>query len=605
MPTPAFKSIPEVLLHRIASTPDAEAFQYPEGEGWRSLSWRQTGERVRDIACGLKALGLKPEERCALLAGTRFAWIAADLGILCAGGATTTIYPSNTPEDCAFILSDSGAAYVFAENDEQVAKLVAHRAELPALRKVITFDGKAGHDGWVITLAELEEQGRAQHTQSPAAFEQTIRAVRPDSLATLIYTSGTTGRPKGVELTQDNWLYEAEAIEALQILSASDVKYLWLPLAHAFGKVFLVAQLRIGFRVAVDGRVDKLTENLALIRPTFVAAVPRIFEKIHNKMVSNAKQAGGAKYAIFKWAMGVGKKTSARGQERVRVGLRLGAKRVVADKLVFSKLRERFGGRIRFFISGSAPLSRELTEVFHSCGILILEGYGLTESSAASFVNLPHRFRFGTVGPALPGTEVKILPEDGEVLLRGRGIMRGYHGLPEATAEALDQDGWLHTGDIGVMENGLLRLTDRKKDLIKTSVGKYVAPQALEGKLKMLCPYISQVVVHGNTRNFCSALISLDEEAISHWARENGLGGVGYEALSRHERVKALIQQSVTQLNAGLPNYERVGKFALLPADLTLESGDLTPSLKIKRKVVEQKYKAVLDGFYAGSLSEA
>ncbi len=604
MAAPTYRSVPDMLLSRVAASPGKVAFQYPGGSGWAQATWAEFGERVRAVSCGLRALGLADEERCAILSGTRYEWIVADLGIMCGGGATTTIYPSNTPDECAFIITDSNTRFVFAENDDQVAKLVQKRGELPQVKQVITFDGKAGHDGWVISLADLEAKGRAQHTAQPEAYERIARAVRKDSLATLIYTSGTTGRPKGVELTHDCWVYEAEGIDGLGILGADDVQLLWLPLAHSFGKVLEAAQLRLGFQTTVDGRVDKLVENLGAVKPTFVAAVPRIFEKVYNKVIGQAKTQGGLKYGIFKWAFEVGRKVSAQKQQGAAVGPVLGLQNAIADKLVFTKLKDRFGGRLRFFISGSAPLSREMAEFFHAADILILEGYGLTETSAASFVNLPSHCRFGTVGPPLPGTEVKIAKEDGEILIKGRGVMRGYHGLPEATAETLDKDGWLHTGDIGEYRDGFLKITDRKKDLIKTSGGKYVAPQALEGKLKALCPYISQVLVHGNNRNFCSALVTLDEEAMRPWARDSGVSSASYAELSGHPKVRELIQPFFTQLNSQLASYESVKRFAILPADLTLEAGELTPSQKVKRKVVETKYKALLDGFYAGNVAE-
>ena len=591
-----------MLLHRIAATPDAEAYQFPVDGGWKTVTWRQVGERVRDISSGLRALGLQDEQRVAIVSGTRFDWIMADLGILCAGGATTTIYPSSTADDSSYIVSDSNSVFIFAENEEQLAKLLSKKAEIPNVKKVILFDGKGGHDGWVISMSDLEAQGRAYHAQQPEKFEQVARGVSKDALATLIYTSGTTGRPKGVELLHDCWVYEAEAIDALSILSVNDVQYLWLPLAHSFGKVLEAAQIKIGFKTAVDGRVDKLVENLGVVRPTFVAAVPRIFEKVYNKVVGNAQAAGGLKYSIFKWAVSTGKAVSAKRQRGEDAG---GLAYAVADKLVYSKVKALFGGRLRFFISGSAPLSRELAEFFHAFGILILEGYGLTESSAASFVNLPKKYQFGTVGPALPGTEVKIAPEDGEVLIRGRSIMRGYHNMPEATAEALDKDGWLHTGDIGELKNGMLRITDRKKDLIKTSGGKYVAPQAIEGKMKLVCPLVSQVLVHGNNRNFCSMLIALDPESLKNWAKENGLAELSYEQLTKHDKLRSVMQGYVEQLNSQLANYESIRKFAILPKDLNLEDGDLTPSLKLKRKVVENKYKDVLDGFYAAAKAVA
>jgi long-chain acyl-CoA synthetase len=594
------RSVPELLLERIAATPDRPAYQQPEGDSWRTLTWREVGERVRAIASGLTALGLAAEERCAILSGTRVEWVLADLAILCAGGATTTVYPSSTAEECAFILRDSASAFVFAENDEQVGKLVARRAELPAVRRVIVIDGAAGHDGWVITLSDLMARGR-EH--DPAEFERVARGVRPEALATLMYTSGTTGRPKGVELTHDNWVYEGEAIDALGLLAPEDRQFLWLPLAHSFGKVLEVAQLRIGFSTAIDGRLDRLVENLAAVRPSFVAAVPRVFEKVHNKVVTGVTEAGGLKSAIFSWAMGVGAACSALVQRGERPRGWLAAQRAVADRLVFGKLRQRFGGRLRFFISGSAPLSREIAEFFHAAGILILEGYGLTESSAANFVNRPERYRFGTVGLPLPGTEVRIA-DDGEVLLKSRGVMRGYHGLSADTGEALE-DGWLRTGDVGAVdEHGFLKITDRKKDLIKTSGGKYVAPQLLEGRLKALCPYVSQVLVHGDRRNFCTALVTLDEEALRKWAADHGHAGT-YAELAALPETSALIQPYVDELNATLPSYATIKKFALLEADLSLESGDLTTSLKLKRKAVERKYMGVLDRLYEQDGREA
>jgi long-chain acyl-CoA synthetase len=597
----SYRSIPEMLLDRVAETPERTAFLQPSGAGWKSLSWKETLAQVRAVACGLRSLGLQPEDRCAILSSTRVEWIFADLGILAAGGATTTIYPSSTPEECRFIIADSGTRFVFAENDEQLQKLQKVREKLPAVVKVILFDGKAsaaGADDWVVTFAELLDLGRAHDAKAPEEFEQVARAVEPTALATLVYTSGTTGQPKGVELTQDCWVYEGEGIDALKILTPDDLQYFWLPLSHVFGKVLEAAQIRIGFPTAVDGRVEKLVENLGAVRPTFVCAVPRIFEKVHNKVVANGTAAGGLKTAIFKWAFKIGKRVAAMERSGQGIPPHLALQRQLADRLVFAKVRALFGGRVRFFISGSAPLSQEMAEFFHSAGLLILEGYGLTESSAASFVNLPTAVRFGSVGKALPGTQVRIAPEDGEILLKGRGIMRGYHGLPDATRESL-VDGWLRTGDIGELDaDGFLKITDRKKDLIKTSGGKYVAPQFLEGKIKALSPWVDQVVVHGNNRAFVSALVTLDEEALRRWAKENGVGDASLPALSGDERVRALIKPAVDLLNSELPSYSAIKKFAILPAALTIEAGELTPSLKVKRKVVELKYKATLDGFY-------
>ncbi len=599
-----YRSVADMFLARVAATPDREAFRFPQNETWKSLTWKQVGEQVRALACGLRALGLRDEQRVSILAGTRWEWMLVDIAILCAGGATTTIYPSSTPDDCAYIVADSATVIAVVENEAQAAKLVARRAELPTLARVVVIDGKGGEAGWIVTLADVIAQGQAADRAAPGRYEEIARGVGPGSLATLIYTSGTTGRPKGVELTHDCWLYEAEAIEALELLRADDLQYLWLPLAHSFGKVLSAAQIRIGFPTAIDGRVDKIVDNLAVVRPTIVAAVPRIFEKVHNKVVAGAREAGGLKWQIFRWAFGVGRQVSA----LVQVGKQprgwLAFRYRLATRLVFSKLQQRFGGRMRFFISGSAPLARDLSEFFHAAGILILEGYGLTESSAATFVNHAGAYRFGTVGKPMPGTEVKFA-QDGEILLRGRGIMRGYHNLPDATREALDSGGWLHTGDIGHVEDGgFLRITDRKKDLIKTSGGKYVAPQAIEGKLKVICPWVSQVVVHGDNRNFCSLLVTIDEEAARKWAAEHGKPGASYLELTKDPGILALVQAGVDELNRTLASYESIKKFAILPVDFTQENGELTASLKVKRKAVEQKYKAILDAFYAGAKAD-
>jgi long-chain acyl-CoA synthetase len=602
------KTVADMFLHRVEESADDVAFQFPRAGGWGTLTWRQAGQRVRHIALGLDALGLRAEERCAILGSTRIEWILADLGISCAGGATTTVYPSSTADECRFILYDSQTRFAFAEDAGQVAKLVEVRGQLPGLEKVIVLDGEAAGgegerpgDGWVITLEQLEQLGREQDTAHPERFAAKVAAIQPDQLATLIYTSGTTGRPKGVELLHDCWVFTAAGIDDIGLLRRDDHQYLWLPLSHSFGKVLEVAQLRIGFRTTVDGRIPKLVENLGQVHPTFMAAAPRIFEKVYNKVVTGA-QASPVKWAIFRWAVSVGRRASALRQQRQEPRGLLALQLAVAHKLVFSKLEARFGGRIRFFISGSAPLSREMAEFFHAAGIIIYEGYGLTESSAASFVNRPDSFEFGTVGRPLRGVKLRIDPDNGEILLGGRGIMRGYHGDPEATAQAL-VDGWLHTGDVGKLSPaGNLQITDRIKDLIKTSGGKYIAPQHVEGSLKALCPYISQVIVHGNNRNFCSALITLDEESIQGWKAEHGLADVPYAELGKQPKVLEMVQAAVDQLNARLPSYETIKKVAVLPKDLTVEGGELTPSLKVKRKVVEDRYRDVLEELYAGQV---
>jgi long-chain acyl-CoA synthetase len=467
---------------------------------------------------------------------------------------------------------------------------------MPDLMKVVTFDGTPDGD-WVIGLDDLMKAGEERLVEDPLTVTARVDATKPDHLATLIYTSGTTGRPKGVRLNHDCWVYEGVAVEALELLTHDDVQYLWLPLSHSFGKVLLSAQLASGSSIAVDGRVDKIVENLAVVRPTFMAAAPRIFEKVRGRVVTMAEEEGGIRLKIFRWAMDVGRQVSRLQLDGKQPGAALKAKHAVADKLVFSKLRARFGGRLRFFVSGSAALSTEVAEFFHAAGILILEGYGLTETSAGTFVNRPHLYKFGTVGPAMPGTEVRIA-DDGEIMVRGPGVMQGYHQLPEQTAEALGPDGWLHTGDIGELDaDGYLRITDRKKDLIKTSGGKYVAPQAIEVLFKGRCALASQIVVHGDGRNYVTALVTLDPDALSQWAAHRSVPG-DYATLTQHDAVRAEVEAAVAHVNSIVNRWETIKDFRILDHDLTIEDGDLTPSLKVKRRVVEQRHHDLLDAMY-------
>jgi long-chain acyl-CoA synthetase len=611
-------SVAALFLERVAATPDAEAYRHPvppaSGEGpdeWRVLSWRQAADRVDAIAAGLMDLGVRPEERVAIAAATSVDWIFADLGVMCAGAATTTVYPTTNADETVFILSDSGSRVLIAENAEQLAKAREHRAELPELAHVVVMDpaaaADADGDGWVLSLADLEKRGAAYLEQHPGVIAETVGAITKDQLATLIYTSGTTGRPKGVCLPHDAWAYMARAIQAIDLLDENDVQYLWLPLAHVFGKVLTAGHIAVGHVAAVDGRVDKIIENLPVVQPTYMAAVPRIFEKVYNGVAARAREGGAAQYKIFRWAADVAREYAKATQESMRLTgtrsapLGLRTKHAVADRLVFAKLRAAFGGRLRACVSGSAALAPEIGYFFAGAGIHILEGYGLTESSAASFVNPGEQYRTGTVGKALPGLEVRIA-EDGEVLLRGPGIMRGYHKLPEKTAEVLEPDGWLHTGDIGELSpDGFLKITDRKKDLIKTSGGKYIAPAEIEGHFKAVCPYVSNVLVLGGGRNFCSALLALDAPSILAWAAENGQEGKEYAEVVASPEVRDLIAGYVEEVNTSLQRWQQVRQFRILPRDLDVEHGDLTPSLKLKRPVVEREFAPLIEEMYEGS----
>src|SRR3954454_7012489 len=428
------------FLDRVAASADREAYRYPVGDDWQSVTWRETGDLVSRLAAGLISLGLEREQRVGIASSTRYEWVVADLAVMFAGGATTTVYPSTNAEDTAYILGDSECRVVFAEDDDQIAKLREHRNDLPHVLKVVTFDGRTDGD-WVIDLDELAELGAACLAERPDVIEETARSIAPDQLATLIYTSGTTGRPKGVRLLHRAWVYEGAAIEAQGILGPDDLQFLWLPMAHSFGKVLLSTQLACGFATAIDGRVDKIVENLGIVKPTFMGAAPRIFEKAYGRIVTMQAAEGGAKEKIFKKAFEVGLKVDELKRDGTSVPLLLKVQHGLFDKLVFSKVRERFGGRVRFFISGSAALNPEIGAWFHAAGILILEGYGMTENAAGATVNHPADYKMGTVGPALPGAEVKI-GENDEVMLRAPHVMAGYHNLPEETAKTLTEDGW-------------------------------------------------------------------------------------------------------------------------------------------------------------------
>ena len=608
-------SVATLFLERVTATPDKEAYRYPvpaaSGEGpddWKSLTWAGAAERVHAIAAGLIELGVEAEQRVALASSTRVEWILADLGILCAGAATTTVYPQTNADESAYILSDSQSRVLIAENAEQVAKAVEKRAELPELTRVVAVDPAGVEtDDFVITLTDLEKLGAARLQKEPELIKERVAAITKDQLATLIYTSGTTGRPKGVRLPHDCWSYMAKATVATGLVSGDDVQYLWLPLAHVFGKVLTSGQIEVGHVTAVDGRVDKIIENLPVVRPTYMAGVPRIFEKVYNGVAAKAKAGGGAKYKIFQWAAGVAREYAKVAQDNFRrtgtasAPFALTAKHNLADKLVYAKIREAFGGNLRACVSGSAALAPEIGYFFSGAGIHILEGYGLTESSAASFVNPGEAYRTGTVGKPLPGTEVRVAA-DGEILLRGPGIMQGYHNLPEKTAEVLEEDGWFHTGDIGELSaDGYLRITDRKKDLIKTSGGKYIAPAEVEGQFKAVCPYVSNILVHGADRNYCTALIALDEAALAPWAAENGLEGRPYAEIVAAPATVAMVDGYVRQLNEGLQRWQTIKKFRLLPRDLDIEHGEITPSLKLKRPVVEREYKNLIEEMYEGA----
>jgi long-chain acyl-CoA synthetase len=589
------KNLATMFYDRVASSADKEAFRRLVDGRWMSLTWQEVAEQVEALAAGLLAQGIQPEQRVGVASSTRYEWILTDLAIMCAGGATTTVYPTTNAEDTAYILHDSESRFVFAEDEAQLQKLRDRRDDLPDLEKVVLFDG-AGDGDWVLTLDDVMALGKRHLQEHPTSVRDRAKEIPAEQLATLIYTSGTTGKPKGVRLPHRAWVYEGATIASFDILSQDDLQLLWLPLAHAFGKVLISAQLACGFASAIDGRVDKIVENMGTLKPTFMGAAPRIFEKAHAKVVTSQH---GAKEKLFNAAFAVGRAVDRRRLAGKSVPLPLKAVHGLFDRLVFSKVRDAFGGRIRIMISGSAPLNSEIGEWFRAADLLILEGYGLTETSAGAFLNRPENYKPGTVGQVFDGTEVRI-SDDGEVQLKGPCVMDGYHNLPDKTAETLTKDGWLRTGDKGRLdEDGFLTITGRLKELFKTSGGKYVAPPAIEGKFMALCPYAGHMMVFGESRKFCVALITLDLDAISGWAKENGLAEHDYADLVKSDRVHDMVGEHVQRLNSELNRWETIKKWAILDHDLSIERGELTPSLKVKRSVVADEHKDLIDSFYS------
>jgi long-chain acyl-CoA synthetase len=600
-----YRSIPDMFLQRVAATPDSPAFGGPgadEKPKW--LTWAQVAQRTNAIAAGLTTLGIGKEDRVAILASTRLDWILADLGIMCAGGATTTVYPTTGPEDACFIIADSGSKVLIAENPEQAAKM--DKASCPTLTQTILIDGAPDPDAIVpqMTLAELEKRGAEALKANPTLIEDIKNSLGPENLSTLIYTSGTTGRSKGVELLHGGWVWEGVAQGDVGVLLPTDLQFLWLPLSHSFGKTLICGIIHVGVPTYVDGRVEKIVDNLGLIKPTLMCGAPRIFEKVYNRVVTQATSAGGLKAKIFGWAVRTGKAKVALEQAGKPVPSGLNRKYGIAHKLVFSKLHARLGGNIRYMVSGSAALSVPIAEFFAAAGLPISEGYGLTESSAGNCVNRPGKLKIGTVGQPLADLEVKI-DSDGEILLRGTPVMRGYHNLPEETASVFTEDGYFRTGDIGELDSdGFLKITDRKKDLVKTSGGKYIAPSHIEGLFKSINPYTSQALVIGHSRNYCTMVVTLDPESITTWGAANGLEGKSYTEIVSSPQAQELVSGFIAELNTKLNRWETIKKFTILPRDLTIEDGEITPSMKIKRRAVESNFSGDIEKMYQGTVAE-
>ncbi len=589
-------SVGALLRWRVNQTPAGEAYRYRnDNDEWVSIDWKETWRRVEILAAGFLALGLKTEQRITIVAGTRIEWVLADLAINCAGGATTTIYPNTAGDDFDYIVSHSGSVMMVAENEEQLAKLDAAADVAAAVHTVILMDG-TGDGERVLSWPTLVKRGEEALAADPSCVTRQVDAASGDQLATLIYTSGTTGRPKGVELLHSCWVYEGTTLREMDIIDSGYVQYLWLPLSHVFGKALIAAQLAIGFSTAVDGRIDRIVGGLGEVKPEFMCGAPRIFEKVRSAVLLSSPR-GGIQGRIARWAFAVGRDSREYRMSGQPMPARMRVSYELADRLVFSKLKAKMGGNVEFFISGSAKLSAQVQAWFYSAGLLLVEGYGMTETSAISCFNVPKQPRLGTVGPGLPGTEIKIA-DDGEVLIKGPGVMRGYHNDPERTAEVL-VDGWFHTGDIGKLDSdGYLSITDRKKDLMKTSGGKYVAPVKVETVIAATIPYVSQVVAVGDGRKYVSALLTMDRDNLAKWAARKQLSDLSYEELTQRPELRDTLERFMASANAKLERWETVKRFAILPSEFSVDDGGVTPNMKIRRKVIAERFADVVDALY-------
>ncbi len=618
----------DTVIRRFLETtkrhPTKTAVRFCQSTGrnatWLSLNWTEYRRLVESLAAGMQSIGVRKGDRVAILANTRLEWAALDLAILGLGAVTVPIYPSSTAEDVSFILHDSQIKIFFVENTEVLQRFLKNRAPDPKLRlpeKIVLIDSPKPADEVLdqvkaqkknpqtagqtpaaeapLTLDTLQQQGESALKASPSLYELAVSEVKIDDIATIIYTSGTTGRPRGVVHTHTQVLSEiAEAFPLLGV-SSNDVTLTFLPYAHVLGRIEIWGHAMIGYTMGFAESIDRLKQGFQEVKPTLIIAVPRIFEKIYAGIIAQA-DISPLRRKAFDWALEVGRKVSACKQAKKAIPLDVALQYAAARKLVFNSISDRLGGRLRFAVCGGAPLSRHVAEFFHAAGLLILEGYGLTETMAAVCVNTPFDYSFGSVGKPIGDVKIKIA-EDGEILIQSKKVMREYLNDPETTAKTL-VDGWFHTGDIGQLdEAGHLTITDRKKDLLKTAGGKYVAPQRLEGFVK-LSPFVSNVHIHGDNRKFIVALLTLANETVEPWAKESGLTFKSAKELSQHPKVKELLRKSIAEANSHLASFETIKNFAILDKDFTVDSGELTPSLKVKRKFVEERYKSVIEAMY-------
>ncbi len=592
-----YKSIPEMYYTQAERNKGKVIIKHKKEGKWTDITWDQNRDSTESLARGIIKLGIKPQEKICILSENRNEWYISDLAIQSAGAVTVPIYATNTPDQVAYIVNDSDAVAIILSTEQQYSKIKMKMNDMPSLKHVISMD-KLNDAAGVLWFYDVTASGKPADLKQE--MDKRLGNIKTEDLATIIYTSGTTADPKGVMLTQSNLLSITDAAyDSFKDELTDEVMLSFLPLSHGYARIadFYVPIYHAKGVQAIAESIDKVADNLKEIKPTMFVSVPRVYEKVYGKIISQVEADKPMKRKIFYWAVSVGRAAAPYLMENKPLPLFLSLKYKLAGKLVFKKIKQAVGGRLKFAISGGAPLSKELGEFFFALGIKIVEGYGLTETSAIFMANPPKKVKFGTVGKPFKGYELKIA-SDGEILLRGANVMKGYHKKPEATKEALDKDGWLYTGDIGFVDNeGYLHITDRKKDLIVTAGGKNIAPQPIENKLKMNM-YIDEAVMIGDKRPYCVALIVPSFEVLKDVAKKEGISYTNEKDLIEQPRIKELISAALDEVNSGFARYENIKKFALIPQLFSQETGELTPTIKVKRSAVEKKYKSIIDGLY-------
>ncbi len=602
------QTLATIFFKRVSSLPSVEAVRFKEGRGpYRSLSWGEFGKMVREMAAGLASMGFEAGQSAAILSNTSHLWVASDLAIMANGAVSVPIYPTSSQADIQYILDNSGAQFIFVQSEGLMNKVLAVKEQLPNLKKIILLSAPSGgkslselkiDSAFVLGLEELQECGRNYQVENDAVLDRRMNETKSSAVATIIYTSGTTGTPKGVMLTYENIFGVLNDLPNVIPITPKDVYLSFLPLSHVFericGEFYWLAQ---GDVCAFAEGIEHVSKNMSEVEPSMILVVPRVLDRIYAKVRAGIMGASGRSRSLIEWSLEAGKEVFRLTADGKSPGPLLNARAWLAEKLVFAKLRARIGRNLRLVVSGGAPATREVIEFFNAIGITTLEGYGLTETTAPVSVNVPSRVKAGTVGKALKSTQIKTA-EDGEIMIKGPGVFKGYFKADEQTAEAFDENGWFHTGDIGIIDgDGYVKITDRKKDLIINSAGKNIAPQRIEATLKQV-PIIAQAIVFGDKKKHLVAILTLDEHATTELANDKGWSFNSYAELSAMSELKQYLRKEINDCSKQLADYERVRNITVLPHDLSVEHGELTATLKVKRNVIFKNYKDVIDKLY-------